>query len=229
MENVIINLNYSHLRNEAHVELHDTVNDLFIKYPPPQLGIMPQYLVYKPLYDEELTALDVVRKSGYTDEVDEQDHVRDHVYRGFDDAVKSALNHFDATKREAAKRVKIVLDNYGNIAAKTLDQETAAIDDLLREYSSGSYPALIDTLTLNDWLKQLDIENRHFKDLMLARYDETAQRPTTHMKAARGAVDKAFRDMTKQLEALARVNGFEAYKAFFHELNAVLERYKKQI
>jgi hypothetical protein len=80
----------------------------------------------------------------------------------FADAVKSGLNHFDPAKREAARRIEIVLDNYGNIAAKALDQETAAIDDLLRELRSGDYPALVDSLALADWLVQLDVENRTF-------------------------------------------------------------------
>jgi hypothetical protein len=227
MENEIIQLDYPHLRNETYVELHETVNSLFEKYPPLALGILVQYEIYRPLFDLVVAVLDVIRKSGYTSELKEQDHLRDRLFRGLDDAVRSALNQFDPAKREAARRLMIVLDNYGNIAARAIDQETAAIDDLLRELRSGEYPAMIELLLLNDWIEHLDMANQRFKELMMARYDETAQqRPATNMKAARAATDKAFRNLIRQLEALARVNGMEVYEAFFRELNAVLERYR---
>jgi hypothetical protein len=224
---IIIKLEYPRLRNETYVELHDTIGRVFVLFPPAQLGVVPQYTAYQTSYADVVAALDVIIKSGYTELIGKQDHqVRDHVYRGFDDAVKSALNHFNPEKHEAARRIKIVLDKYGNIAAKSFDQETAAIDNLVRELQSGDYPTLVMTLGLDDWVAQLEIENRRFKDLMMARYDETAKRPATHMRAARIATDKTFRELTRQLEALALVNGMQAYEALFRELNAVLSRYK---
>jgi hypothetical protein len=228
MENeMIIRLEYPRLKNETYVELHDIIGRVFVLFPPEQLGVVPQYTIYRTCYGKVVESLDVIIKSGYTELIGEQDrHVRDRVYRGFDDAVKSALNHFDPDKHEAARRIKIVLDKYGNIAAKAIDQETAAIDDLVRELQSGDYPALLTTLALNDWIEKLQTENQRFKDLMMARYDETAKRPDAHMRPARLATDKAFRELMRQLEALALVNGKEAYEAFFRELNAVLNRFK---
>jgi hypothetical protein len=227
MENeMIVRLNYSHLRNETYVELHDAFKHVFTVFPPSQLGIAPQHAVYQSCYGEVVAALDVVVKSGYTGQLDEQDRVRDRIFRGLDDAVKSALNHFNPDKREAARLIEIVLDRYGNIAAKAVDQETAAIDDLVRELQSGNYPALTTTLALTDWTEQLQTENKRFKDLMTARYGEAAQRPATNMKAARAATDKAFRELIRRLEALALVNGTKDYEALFRELNAVLERHK---
>jgi hypothetical protein len=226
MTNLIIKLDYAHLRNESHVEFHETVNNLFITYPPSELGFTTQYEIYKPLFDTEITVLDVIRKSGYTEDIGEQDHRRDHIFRGFADAVKSTLNHFDEAKKDAAHKISIVVENYGNIAVKALDQETAAIDDLLRELASGNYPALIEILAFSDWLTQLNIENERFKELMMTRYGELAQRPSTRMKSARSEVDKAFRALTTQIEALALVNGSAAYAPFVRELNIIIERYK---
>jgi hypothetical protein len=206
--------------------MHDTVKRIFTSHPPEKLGIAPQYAAYQSRYDEVVASLDVIFKSEYTELLDEQDHVRDRIFRGLNDAVKSALNHFNPDKCEAARKVKIVLDKYGNIAAKAIDQETAAIDDLVRELHTGNHPALMETLALTDWIEQLQVENMRFKDLMMARYGEAAQRPVMHMKMARAATDKTFREMLKQLEALALVNGMKDYETLFRELNAVLERYK---
>jgi hypothetical protein len=226
MKNLITRIDYQHLRNEAHVELHDTTNTLLVESSPDSLGIRKQYDVYKPLFDDEKSSLDVIKKSGYTGEIDEQDQRRDAIFRGLVDAVKSAENHFNPIKQKAAVRIAIVLDSYGNIAAKTLDEETAAIDDLTRELGGGDYPTLVATLALEDWLTQLDTENQRFKELMSARYKEIAKRPTTNMREARKKVDKAFLDIIYAIEALVLINGITAHESFILELNAILERYK---
>jgi hypothetical protein len=226
MKNVIVRIDYSRLRNEVHVELHGTANTVILKFSPDTLGIRKQYDVYKPALDEEVSLLDIVKKSGYTGEIEEQDMRRDTVFRGFADAVKSAGNHFDPDKRNAATRILIVLENYGNIASRPLDQETAAIDAMYREFGSGDYPTLITLLNLSDWLAQLNLENQRFKELMLARYSEASKRPTSTMRAARTKVDKAFHDIVNTVEALVTLNGIEAYEPFIKELNTVVERYK---
>jgi hypothetical protein len=226
MNNIITRVKFSHLRNEVHVELHGTANTVIVKFSPDTLGIRKQYDAYKPALDEEVSLLDIVQKSGYTGEIEEQDIRRDTVFRGFADAAKSAGNHFDLDKRNAAERILIVLESYGNIASRPLDQETAAIDAMYREFSGGDYPPLIAQLGLNDWLAQLNLENQRFKELMLARYTEAAKRPTSSMRAARTKVDKAFQDIVATLEALVTINGIEAYEPFIKELNTVLERYK---
>jgi hypothetical protein len=225
MNDELVRMRYEHLRNETHVEYHEVVNTLIGNYTPQSLNIVPQYALYKTRFDVEVAALDVVRKSGFTGDVVDQDHARDITSHGFGVAVDSALYHFDPLKREAAGKVKIVLKSYGNIAAKALDQETAAIDDLLRELRSGGYPAMIETLGLGEWLDRLEADNRRFKELMLARYGEVAQRPATRMRVARKGVDDAFRPMLRQMEAWA-ANDSAPYEAFFREFNAVTERFK---
>ncbi|MDR2474374.1 MAG: DUF6261 family protein [Bacteroidales bacterium] len=133
-----------------------------------------------------------------------------------------------SNKRAAAQKIELVLEHYGNIAAKAFDQETAAIDDLLRELNDN-HSADISALALGDWLARLDVENQTFKTLMANRYVEISQRPATRMKTARAEVDKAFRAMLNMIEALVMVNGNAAYSAFIDELNAVSERYKNQL
>jgi hypothetical protein len=224
----MIHLSYESLRNEVHVEYNETADSIVVKHNPQTLGIVPQHNAFKSSLNVEVSILDVIRKSGYTGEISAQDSVRDGIFRGFDDAVKSAENHFNADKRKAAERIRVALDNYGNIAAKSFDQETAAIDDLKRELDDN-YADDIQLLDLTDWLTQLDVENQKFKTLMSERYTETAKRPETRMKAARAETDKALRAMLDMVEALATVNGVEMYQPFINELNAVSERYKNQL
>jgi signal transduction histidine kinase len=222
---LIRHFDYSRLRNEVHVELFETADKVIAVFVF-ELGLQPQYNLFKQRYNDEVEALDVIRKSEYSTEILAQDSRRGHVYRGFVDGVKSSLNHFETEKQNAAKKVMSIIEHYGNITKKPLDQETAALDDMLRELASGNYPELINILGLANWLTQIAVENERFKVLMLARYEEISKRTTLKMTVARAEVDKTFRDMCSQTEAFAVINGIAAYEPMIRELNAVLDRYK---
>jgi hypothetical protein len=228
MKNLIIRFRLENLRNETHVEYNETVDGLVLKYNPQTLGISVQYGAYKSALEVEVSVLDVVRKSEYTIEINAQDHVRDGIFRGFADAVQSVCRHFNPDKRKSAGKISVALEQYGNIAAKTFDQESAAIDDLLRELNDR-HSDDVTLLGLSEWTKQLDTENQTFKQLMSERYTEAAQRPATRMKSARAETDKTLRTMLDMVDALARVNGDAAYLPFINELNAVSARYRNQL
>ena len=226
MEKIIIRFEYPRLRNEVHVELHTNVNTLFVKYSPEGLGIETIYPVYKARYDEEVAALDVIFRSELTAEIVEKDHDRDRLFRGLTDSVKAFRNHFDPDKRHAAEKLEVILEHYGNIAAKSLDAETAAIEDLHRELIKQDNFVYVSALGLGEWLGQLVQTSRNLEALMMSRYDETAKRLDIRMRNARKEVDKVFRTILDLLEVQVRVNGAGANKAFLAELNAVMERYK---
>ncbi|MDR0726338.1 MAG: DUF6261 family protein [Prevotellaceae bacterium] len=224
----IVRFRFEHLRNEVHVEYNGTIDGLIVNHNPQALGIWRQYENYKCALVLETGLLDIIRKSEYTDEISDTDRKRNKTYRGAFDSVKSSLNHFNYDKRKAAERLNIVFVHYGNIAGKTFDEESAAIEDLLRELNDN-HADDVQLLELNDWLTQLGLENQEFKQLMLKRYSETAKRPTTRMVTARSETDKALRSLFNMVEALAMVNGVDAYLPFISELNAVNERYKNQL
>ncbi|MDR1198578.1 MAG: DUF6261 family protein [Prevotellaceae bacterium] len=226
MKKEIIRVRFENLRNESHVEYNSTFRKLVAKYTPETLGIKALYDEYETLFADEESALDIVRKSELTVEIHEQDSIRDGIFRGMSDAVKSALNHFNAEKRAAARKIEVIFANYGNIAVKTLDQETAAINDILRELRTPDNAPKVTLLGLGEWVSQLETENDRFDRLMLDRYYETAQRPALRMRDTRLKVDTCIRQIFDRIEALALVNGADAYEGFMRDMNAVSERYK---
>jgi hypothetical protein len=214
------------MRNETHVEFNETIRAIIIRYNADALGIRLKYETFVSALTAEISVLDIIRKSELTVEINTQNMVRISSYRGLSDAVKSVLNHYDEEKRKASRKIEIIFQRYGNIGTKTLDEATAAIEDLLRELRTDVNFAALNTLGLTDWLNILHQENSKFTDLMLLRYKEAAQRPTLRMVDARKETDKAHHDMIEQIEALVRVNGMAPYDNFIKEINAVNERYK---
>jgi hypothetical protein len=224
---IIMRFRYENLRNEAHVKFHSNFVTLVTKYGAETLGISQPYAVYKPLFDDEVAALDQILKSELTVEIVEQDHLRDELYRGFAGNVKSFLHHFDPLKREAARKLEIIVEHYGNVADKSLDEESAAINDMHRELMKPENAALVTALGgLDEWLVTLVQASHKMESLMMERYEEVSKRPNIHMRSIRTEVDKVFRGILDLLEALVRVNGADTNKAFIDELNAVMERYR---
>jgi hypothetical protein len=216
------------LRNEAHVEYHETADTLLKNHTPETLEIVGLYEPYKEALNAEVSVLDIIRKSEYTSDIMEQDHIRDSIVHGFTSLIKSSLNHYDAAKQNAASRVNTVVKHYGNLSEKTLDEETAAIDDMVRELSDN-YAAEVSVLALSEWIDHLQLENNTFKGLMSARYFESAQRPSGRMRTSRIETDRTYRAILDRIEALVEVNGIATHEAFIRELNAVSERYKNRL
>ncbi|MDR1273910.1 MAG: DUF6261 family protein [Odoribacteraceae bacterium] len=226
-DEIIIKFHYPSLDNERHVQYHNDVNELVGKYGGPSaLGIYVPYAVYGQLYNKEVEALDQIIKSDFTARIAAADHERDRLYRGFAASVKADLNHFDEGKREMARKVGIILDHYGDVPHKSLDAETAAIRDVVRELSTTEHLSLVIGLGLQAFMLEVNNANEAVHGLMLQRYDELALRPALHMREIRVEVDKAFRVVLDLLESLVRVQGPDTDKAFITELNVVSMRYK---
>lgn len=216
------------LRNEEHFQFQTEFTDLVTETGAEALNIETQFTAYQPLYAQENEALQVIRKSATTKELADADTDRDTLYRGLADAVNSGLNHFNADKRAASARLKIVFDQYGNVARKTYDEETAAITKLVQE-ATGTYSADVATSGLADWVIELDAKNKAFDALMKSRYSEEAGKTELRMKSVRLDIDAAYRDIINRLDALMLINGSANYEAFVRELNTRVEKYNNII
>jgi hypothetical protein len=195
------------------------------------LGITALYNdVYKPALNKVLAILDFIKKSFLTREIKEQDRVRDGVTRGFIASAKALTRHPDPAKRAAAERVMMIFDAYGDLADRSYDDQTAAIDDVIREFDIPEIKALLVLLALVDWYDQLKKANKDFTALMDARYVEIGHRPELNMKEARAVLDDALQSILERVEAQVTLYGLTStssdYAPFVREYNALAERYK---
>jgi hypothetical protein len=225
MTKLITRIDLHSLKNETHVEFNDDVDITIVGHNPQTLGIQPLYNKYKGALNSEKTSLDFIAKSAFTEEISRQDHERDMVYRGTVSVVQAAEHHFDPEQRAAARRINIVVERYGNISKKTLDDESAAIDDLIRELRQPALAPDIALIGLDPWLVRLEYENGTFRHLKKERYNETAGKTPVRMKTARTETDKYYLAMISQIET-NQLAGIPVNEAFVRELNAVIERFK---
>ncbi|MDP4271695.1 MAG: DUF6261 family protein [Bacteroidota bacterium] len=189
------------LQNEEHYKFQCDFDGLVQLYTPATLRIEAAYNLYKPVFEGEGEALNLVRKSSYTQSLSDADGVRDTTVDGLEDAIKSGLKHFNPAVREAANRLKILLDSHGDIVRKSYDKETADITKLISELR-GNYAADVATLGITDWVNELERNNNNFVEVQNSRYDEQGNKTRLRMKSVRKEVDAAYNTIIKRINSM---------------------------
>lgn len=219
----ISKLYFRRIRNAAHYQFYTDFSALVEKYTPLALGIEELYALYKPTYVNEGIAFVAISKSAFTEQLEAVDKERDQVYRGLVDDVDSKKNHFKAEVRDAAAKISIIIDSYGNLAPKPYDEESALITSLIVDLRTKTTTET-GILNLNEWIDELEVRNNAFIALQGSRNAEEADRTELRMKEVRVVVDNAYNKIAKRINALIELNGDTAYAGFVKELNARIAR-----
>ena len=222
-----ISISLTRMTNEVHVQFHVSVSTFMERLDLTALGLEPLGSLYRQALANEQEALLIVTKSEQTALIAAQDRTRDAIFRGFSDTVKGLRNHFDDELRNDANRIWAVFLHYGNIAVKTLDAQTAATNDMLKELKRPELIQAIENLKLNEWMEKLDEENQKFHQMMMQRYNEPVGQTTFRMKTARVETDKYYRAITAHVDnLLLTANNDPAMNDIATELNAIIRRFK---
>ena len=188
MPKLISRLSLPQLRNEAHVELHADFLNILGGNNVSQMGLTAVATPYSQLVTEEKKILDFVHKSLLTPEIEALDAKRDDLYRGLVEIVKANTHSGDPAKKEAAVKIKTIIDYYGDVSRRRLFDETTAIADLVDEISNNTANAeLVTKIGAMTWCADLLAANTAFRTAFLARNDEIGERPgTKKMNEIRG-------------------------------------------
>ena len=224
----IANLNLHNQRNGGHYQFLTDFNDFVIRYTPQALGIVDAYEAFKLKYQDEIEAYKAITKSATTEDITDADHDRDITLRSTTDIARAALNHYDANAHNAAKKVNVIFDQYGDLASKPYDEETGGIENVVKDLRTKTARD-IGIIGLEPWINMLERQNITFKTLEAARNSEEANRSELRMKQVRLEVDAAYHKITKRINALIEVNGEAPYAEFVKELNARITRAKDAI
>lgn len=215
-------------RNSEHFQFHTEVKDLVTDETPAKLKIEALFTDYLAAYLNEDTSFQKISKSATTEQIEQADKARDHTFRGLVDTNKAAINHFDPEIVAAAKRLKVVFDTYGNLAAKTLNEETACIFNLLQDLS-GDYAADMQKVGLSSWANKLDADNNALEDLVKSRNKEHAAKTKLKMLETRDEIDAIYAKIVERINAFVLIEGEEPYGAFVNKLNGFIDKYNNTI
>ena len=213
------------LRNAEHLQFQTEFKTEVEKKTATALGIDTQFANYLLKYKEEDEALVYIRKSSQTDLLNEADSYRDRIFRGLCDTNRAALNHFIPEKAEAARKLNIVFDTYGNITVEAYDEETAKINSLIKELREN-HANEINLLALTEWVDELENANNKFVDIKNERYTEESSKTSLRMKKVRTEIDAQYKELVNRINAQILLNGDTNYKDFVTALNQRIENVK---
>jgi len=214
----ILNFALSRLHHDEHFQFHTSLKNLILTFSLLVMKLGDLFTNFQQLLDNEGIALDKVLKSAITKQMEIADDLRDETFRGFCDAVKSGLKHFRADVRQAAQRLQVLLDRYGNLAVKPDDGETGSLIALINDLTT-TYAADVAMVGLNEWVAELNANNLAFDNLKNSRYTEETKRTQLIMKQERVKVDAVYHQIVDLINAYALVEGEAPYADFINELN----------
>ena len=218
-------INFHLLRNNEHFQCQTEFKTLIESFDPTVLKIEPLFNQnYIPLYNAEDEALIKILKNTFSEQRSDADRTRDQTFRGSSDTVLAGQNHFDPEVREAARKLKIVFDRFGNVAQLPLNEETSAIYNLVQEVSEKNTDSA-EKLGLIPWMNKLQADNQAYEALVTGGYEEEATKTELKAKTTRAEVDKVVRQIIERIEALMVIEGEAAYAEFVRRLNLIFDRY----
>jgi hypothetical protein len=222
----IQNIHTNNLRNDAHFQFHTEAKDLFTRQEAAALfNMVAMVSHHAALYAREDEALKKIVKSAFTQEIHDADKARDETFAAMFEINKGMCKHFNPALRHAAIRLQVVLDTYGNISRKPLNEQTSAIYNLVQELKSDKYVSDTNSVGLMTWLVELEKRNADMEALMIDRFDETAAKSNIVMKEARREVDEAYRAIVERINAVIVIEGVARYENFVRTLNAIIAKY----
>jgi hypothetical protein len=212
------------MRNDAHFQFFSDFRDTVTKIGAAALKIKPHFDDWLAFFEKEDEALKKINKSALTQQIQDADKLRDDTFIGMVEITGAYLRHCDKDISEAARRLKIVFDTYGNIAKKPIKEQTAATVNILQELQ-GKYAADCATVRISDWVSLLATQNEALNKLVSDRIDETVAKTDVVLREARIACDEAYRKICDIVNVYILLEGVSNYEVFVKTLNAIIAKY----
>jgi hypothetical protein len=224
MEKQILRLSIRDLRNEELYGLISLVMTEFMKCDDPRFQTTREALA------KCLSALNAVleraRKSPYTLRIAAADDRRDFAYRALLERIYA--RYVNPEKIEAARQVDEVLSRYDNPVSLPYVQENGVILNIVEDLDTPEMRANLALLDALEWLEELRASNDAFITLFTARNEEQAAAydsvPPGAVREARLALAGAYQACVTRINALAEVEGPEAYASMISAVNQLTRR-----
>jgi hypothetical protein len=220
MMKTIIVILFKFLRGEAHFEFLTLFDQLLNEFPAVKYLVTQFYEEFSNLLAQEKKIVDAQKSSDYTKQIADADHRDDRLITGIRDMVSAALHHFDPAIVAAAQSLWLRLKAFGEIQAKSYEEEAAAIDILISDLRSAEFAPKVDLVGLTPWIDELAEAVAHFEFLLDQRNTEDANRPKERLREVRRQIEAVYRNMVAHINSAATINTSDTYTEFINRLNS---------
>ena len=225
----IVLTDLSRLNNGAHFQFIKNVSDRLATDTKIKENAVGQAVI-KALTEALATEdkyLVLSQKSLLTEEIATADKERDTLFNGYRTAVKGFLNMPVTALAKNAHELWQHLADYAIDPQMQLERETGLITNLCTDLI-GKYATQVQALGLKPYVDALKTANERVETLLVQRTTDNSTKVVGALRTAREASDKAFRNLSKVVNALAILGNPADYAAFIDFMNTLIKRYKEQ-
>ncbi|MDR2389960.1 MAG: DUF6261 family protein [Tannerellaceae bacterium] len=204
----ILRLNLKSLHNEEWFNLFtDFKNEIPIYGGAEKLGVKKLYELLTPLYSKADHLLIVLRKSVYTEAMREADKDRNALFTGMYNVIKASRALPGDDKKDAAKRLFILISDYRKSAINSsYTEESSAIHNFLQDVK-GKYAPYITLLQLDTWVNDLKAAEQKFLDCRALRTQEDVEKPTERFADVRKEMDLLYQGIVDSFHVQLLADG----------------------
>jgi 3-methyladenine DNA glycosylase AlkD len=207
------------LRGEAHYQFLNLFNSLLIEFSAVKNLVAVFYDEFVDLLAQEKKIVDAQKSSDYTQQIADADHRDDRLITGLREIVSAFLHHFDPVFVAAAQSLWLRLKTFGEIQAKSYEEEVAAINILLEDLQSAEYASKVALLGLTPWVNELAEAVADFEKLLKLRNIEQSDKPKQRLRYIRRQIETVYRNMINHINSAATLDTADTYTEFINRLN----------
>ena len=224
---MIKTLSFPKLRNSEHLQFNKAVMHVCEEHNPETLHIKAQYDAFKEINDKIESIFVKARGNVLTQDIINQDDLRDASIVGFTLVLRAYTNHYLPEKEKAALVLLSHIRKYGTgIADMNFMAETAVLDDLIDGIETEQN--LTDAATLlglSDWLTEMKVQNTEFNRLYELRAESEAAKSKLNLRDLRNEAIDRYRDLIRYLQAASIMHPDPIYDIVMNQLNEFIDKY----
>ena len=177
-------------------------------------------------YNKALNLFDLALKepqaSQYTEKVQIADQKFDELLRSLRQIVKQMLKFPIAAKQEAAKEMFAILEKYGDITILNYEEQSGAYENMQQDFDAlGEEKQTL--LGVKEIIDELEVQKTQFDAFRIERAKEQGAKEKGYIAQCRKDADEAYSALIELVNALALINGPEAYLEFINAINAIID------
>ena len=169
-----------------------------------------------PAYNKSLVQ---IRENENTKKIAELDKERDNEFQALKDSIKPYRNAKKDPQIKAYNTLKILLDEYKNIATLSYEEETKKIGSLLSSLKSEDYQPHITTLKIEEFTSELEKSNTAFNTLFGERSAQNIGKESYDTKALRKEITDIYRKLTNYIIVLVEIKTDPFYRKTLEVIN----------
>lgn len=178
-------------------------------------------------YDKEFALMEWVRKSVLTEKIAEADVRLDRALVALKAQVHALEYSLTTTIAEAAHRLSIMLNSYGNVYRKPYDEQMGDVLAIIAQMFNPSYAADVTTLGVGPLCAELVGAFTEFQKLFEERGADSLKKPEESFVTVRREIDKVYHKIAVKLDAGAAM-GADGFADVIDHLNPDIEHMNNQ-